>query len=266
VKAELPVRLSAGGSTQAARGVNSDHLIQDASLGLFAVLSVGNILVTEGWRAGRVGGEAIQRVITEGKATEPIPLIKMAIRGAGETLEAARTENGWDFVQVSVVLAVLRDGRIHVCWLGDCMAHRISEDQVEPLTWPHTARNRLLRDGLLTAEEEKQTISGFLTTLAYFLRGPLPEPLEIISFTPRPGDRLVLTTKGVHDVLAPSTLLDTCQTHHKPQACAERLVGLAREQGSHDHRTCIVIAFEGTGDNPPPEPRTPQRPRWQFWR
>jgi serine/threonine protein phosphatase PrpC len=169
-------------------------------------------------------------------------LIDRAFRLAGETLRAELDEDGY-YGTTYVILLLLRDGRAHISWLGDCLAHRISGAEIVLLAWPHTIREVMRRRGTLTAELEQQN-PAVARVLLHFLGGELPDPLEVVSFTPDRGDRLILTTDGVHDVLPPSELFAACQSHPAPQACADRLVSLAIERGSRDNCTSVVIAFE----------------------
>ena len=87
---------------------------------------------------------------------------------------------------------------------------------------------------------------GFVkNVLVHSLGGTLPDPVEVPSFAPRPGDRLVLTTDGVDGVVEPAALAAACRAHPDPLACAEHLVQLALDGGSRDNATAVVIAFDG---------------------
>jgi PPM family protein phosphatase len=250
-----PLAFSVAGRTDAGRRTqNDDHLLIDAELGLFLVLDAGGSWSEMGGRASRVGAEVIQRVIREGLSPEIQPrlLIESAFRVVGESLRAEPDENGW-YGASSVVLALYDSGWMYVSWLGDAMAHRVSNDVIEPLTWSHTLHNLFIRQGKLT-EEAIQAIHGdkYRRIIGYCLGNEaLPDPFEVISFAPQPGDQLILTSNGVTDSIGLSDLLQTCQSHHEPQACADRIVELALERGSLHNCTCVVIAFaEGDGGLP----------------
>lgn len=245
------LRFTAGGRTDPGpdrrptgeERVNYDHFLLDAELGLMLVLDGGGNWSGPDGRARR-GAEVIGQVVrSEPPTASPRSLIERAFRVAGETLRAELDEYG-DYGTANVVLLLLRDGRVHVSWLGDSMAHRISGDAVTPLTKPHTLLNELLRRGEFTQEVvAKRDGEKWSRVLARFLGGELPDPLEVVSFASKAGERLILTTDGVHDVLPPDELLAACRSHPDPRACADHIVALALARGSRDNCTCAVIAI-----------------------
>lgn len=235
------LRLSVGGRTDigAHRSANEDHLLVDLALGLFVVFDGGGSWRDDPSQVGPRSAPIIQRIVRAGFFAEPHKLIEQAFRAAGDDLakpdEQLFSDGG------SVALAFLREGEVHVSWLGDSMVHRVSTDKLEAITWAHTFRNFKLREGTLTEEFAARPLANVLMN---HLGGGLPPPVEVISFTPNAGDRLILTTDGVHDVLDASAILAACQTHSEPQSCVNRLIELARERGSRDNCTCVAIAFE----------------------
>ncbi|MFO0823502.1 MAG: protein phosphatase 2C domain-containing protein [Gemmataceae bacterium] len=223
---------------------NQDHLLVDLPLGLLMVLDGGGNWFGPEQRARR-GAEVIEQVVHEGLATTPPQLlIENAFRVATETLLADLDEEGQPGGVAGVVLALIQYGQVHVSWLGDAMAHRVCGGKIEALTWSHSIPNVMLRNGTWTAEVAALRGERFANVLCHYLGGELPKPLEVVSFAPNPGDRLILTTDGVHDLLLGSHFVTACQTHPETQACAVRLIELAREHGSRDNCTCVVIAFE----------------------
>jgi protein phosphatase len=166
------------------------------------------------------------------------------------------------------VLAILRAGRVFVSWAGDSMAYRVSHDAVEPLTWRHDFFTWHCRERGLS-EEERRHLWG-RNVLLHYLGWGLPDPIEVLSFVPRPGDRLVLATDGVHGLFEPAEFATACQQHPDTLACAEHLVREALSRNSRDNATCVVIAFDGPpGQEPDPPGRKPESrtrgPWWRFW-
>jgi protein phosphatase len=234
------IRFRAGGRTDVGvhpnRTSNDDFLLIDPDLGLVAVFDAGGSWSEMGGRASRVSAEIIHRVVREGSKEEPRALIGHAFRAAGEFLRSEIDDNGWWGVS-SVALALLRADSAFVSWAGDAMIHRARAEEIEPLTYPHTAWHEGVRRGFTP------TNRNYRHVLLYGLGAELPAPLEILSFEPRPGDRFVLTTNGVTDHIPAATILNACRVISDPAVCAEAVIEHAIMAGSRDNCTCAVIAF-----------------------
>ena len=261
----MSATLRAGGRTDVGvhpnRQLNEDYLLVDCELGLFAVFDAGGNWAEIGGRVGPVSAEAIQRVIREGKGGEPRDLIKRAFREAEAAHRAEHDEIGWTGA-CSVVLALFHSDRVFLSWLGDTVAHRVTSAGIELLTQPHTLWDELVRRGHTPTNPDHRKL------LLHVLGNELPDPLEIVSFVPQPGDRLVLATDGVTDHITPDTILNACRVISDPTTCAEAIIEHAIMAGSRDNCSCAVIAFERPGDGTPPEPPSsaPSRKWWQFWK
>jgi protein phosphatase len=240
-------RFRAGGRTDAGphRQANDDYLLLDAESGLVAVFDAGGSWSEMGGRASRVSAEIIHRVLRDESASGPDAraLIGRAFRAADDALRAQPDENGWCGGS-SVALALLRDGRVFVSWLGDAAAYRVTGGRIELLTPAHTVWSELVRRGTITPGNEANTNPAWRNVLLHVLGGEFPEPLEVLSFAPEPGERLVLTTDGITNHIPADTILNACRVISDPATCAEVIIEHARMAGSRDNCTCAVIAFE----------------------
>ena len=243
-------RFRAGGRTEIGpqRQANEDYLLIDLDLGLLAVFDAGGSWADGPSPAGPVSAEIIQHVLREGLGAEPDPreMIERAYRSVTARLSTRTEDADWGW-HASVALSLFWADRVLISWLGDAMVHRVTGDRIEPLTRPHTYTNELIRLGR-TAEAAAHP--NFRYVLLHVLGGELPDPLEVISFAPQPGDRLVLTTDGVANHIPDSTILDTCRVISDPTTCAEAIIEHALMAGSRDNCTCAVIAFDRA--NAPP--------------
>ena len=88
------------------------------------------------------------------------------------------------------------------------MAYRACRSAVRPPTWEHDFRTLYCRRyGLSEAEAGRYL---WKNVLVHYLGGNLPDPIEVPSIDPAPGDRLILATDGVHKLVEPADLLAAC--------------------------------------------------------
>jgi protein phosphatase len=203
-----------------------------------------------GWNAFRqLTVDTIRHRILKGKESEPEARLRDAFRAGHETIVNLHKDKSHRCMGATVVAAWIHRGRVYTPWLGDAMAFRISQGRLEHLTWRHDVRNYFMRVRKMTEEEASAACTK--NVLLWWMGGEWDshDELEIPSFAPIAGDRLILATDGVHGVhafLPDEALLETCRAHPEPKACAEEIANLALPN-SRDNITCVVLAFEGTG-------------------
>jgi serine/threonine protein phosphatase PrpC len=152
-------------------------------------------------------------------------------------------------------------GLVHV---GDSRAYMLRGEQLTQITHDDTYVQSLVDSGKLTAEEASHHPRKSVILRA--LMGADVDP-DVSIREARAGDRYMLCTDGLTDVVTAPTLLETL-AEGDPQECADRLVELALRGGGPDNVTCIVADVVNTGfgdDLPviggafldPPEPGVP---------
>ncbi|HEU5267504.1 MAG TPA: protein phosphatase 2C domain-containing protein [Jatrophihabitans sp.] len=142
------------------------------------------------------------------------------LEGMGTTLTALR------FVGSQV-------GLVHV---GDSRAYLMRHNQLAQITHDDTYVQYLVDSGKLTLDEAKDHPRKSVILRA--LLGTDVEP-DIAIREARAGDRYLLCSDGLSDVVSTETILDTMRIDD-PQDCADRLVELALRGGGPDNVTVIV--------------------------
>jgi serine/threonine protein phosphatase PrpC len=142
------------------------------------------------------------------------------LEGMGTTLTALR------FVGSQV-------GLVHV---GDSRAYLMRHNQLAQITHDDTYVQYLVDSGKLTPDEAKDHPRKSVILRA--LLGTDVEP-DIAIREAREGDRYLLCSDGLSDVVSTETILDTMRIDD-PQDCADRLVELALRGGGPDNVTVIV--------------------------
>jgi PPM family protein phosphatase len=124
-------------------------------------------------------------------------------------------------------------GLVHV---GDSRAYLLRGGSLQQMTKDETMAQALIDEGRLTPEDARSHPGQALVMRA--LTGRELEPVlqmrEVMA-----GDRYLLCSDGVSDVLSPDALTDALLTED-PQRCAYELLQLAMRAGTRDNVTCIV--------------------------
>lgn len=250
----------------------------------FALVLDGMGGMAAGELASQRGAEAVRDALRRGLdgdgGRDPRKLIERALRAGQEAvLELSRSNRQYRGCGTTIVLALVHGGNAYISWLGDSPAFRVSEGQIEKLIWEHDLRTALIRQGTIPANE--LTNCSIRNILWKYLGAEScqesrrsnqregastgsEDAIEIPSFKPRHGDRLLLATDGITGVLSPKQILEVCNFYPDPQNCADELVRCALDSGSRDNCTCAVIAFEREGGTPEVSPR-PTRKWWHFF-
>ena len=91
--------------------------------------------------ASRTAGDAILAAPRRGYGRRPAEWIGRAVRSGHEYVrELGRHDGRARNCGTTVVLALLRGGRVFVTWVGDSLAYRVSGGKAERLTRPHDMR------------------------------------------------------------------------------------------------------------------------------
>jgi protein phosphatase len=139
--------------------------------------------------------------------------------------------------------------RIALVHVGDSRAYLMRGGQLSQITHDDTYVQSLVDSGKLTAEEASHHPRKSVILRA--LTGADIDP-DISIREARKGDRYLLCSDGLSDVVTSATLLEALSTG-TPQDCADQLIELALRGGGPDNVTCIVadvVEEAGVDDMP----------------
>ncbi|MEP6598431.1 MAG: PP2C family serine/threonine-protein phosphatase [Actinomycetota bacterium] len=169
-----------------------------------------------------------------------------ANHGIADAVAADRKLDG-----MGTTLTALRftGGRVGLVHIGDSRGYLMRHGTLTQITHDDTYVQSLVDAGRITAEEAASHPRKSVILRA--LTGTEIDP-DISIREARPGDRYLLCTDGLSDVVTAQTLAETL-AEGGPQECADRLVELALRGGGPDNVTCIVAdVVEATyGDDVP---------------
>ncbi len=246
------------------RGLSDAGLCRDNNEDSFALRDdLGLYLVADGM-GGHAAGEIasalavetvqsrVERYCLAAKPDSPDPLIpsvdilRTAVQAANDEVCRAAGENpSWRGMGSTLVALWIRAERLVVAHVGDSRIYRIRHHVIEQLTEDHTLINEQLRQGLLSAEEA--AVSAHRHVLTRAIGSAQELVVDIQTLTAEAGDRYLLCTDGLTDMLADETLLSLVSALDDPSEACARLVESANREGGRDNITAVLLHMQENG-------------------
>ena len=121
--------------------------------------------------------------------------------------------------------------------IGDSRAYLFREGVLKQVTRDDTFVQMLVDQGVITADQASSHPRRAVVTQA--LQGEDVNP-SYATMVPRAGDRWLLCSDGLSNVVRPDTLAEVLTTYPDRDACAGKLIDLALHAGAPDNVTVVV--------------------------
>ncbi|RQW99996.1 PP2C family protein-serine/threonine phosphatase [Micromonospora inaquosa] len=121
--------------------------------------------------------------------------------------------------------------------VGDSRAYLFREGVLKQVTRDDTFVQMLVDQGVITAEQASSHPRRAVVTQA--LQGEEVSP-SYATMVPRDGDRWLLCSDGLSNVVRPDTLTEVLSGYPDRDACAGKLIDLALHAGAPDNVTVVV--------------------------
>jgi protein phosphatase len=178
--------------------------------------------------ASQLAAEAVRAAFLADETGDPRQALIEGFRRAQQAvLAAADDDHSLTGMGTTCSAAILRDGHLYLGHIGDSRIYLLRAGQARQLTEDHTLVARMVRDGLLSAEEAERHEQRNILTQALGLdannvAGDFPpEPEQLAA-----GDVVLLCSDGLHGLVSGREMALTAADQPLNQACLE-LVTLA---------------------------------------
>ncbi|TWG92329.1 protein phosphatase [Nocardioides sp. J9] len=169
---------------------------------------------------------------------EPTRLLHLAADESHEQLAAGVAADPARTGMATTLTAVLTDGEhTALAQVGDSRAYLLREGRLTQISHDQTMVQALVDAGRLTPEQAATSPYRHVVLQAIgadHAPEPVVQPLDL-----RPGDRLLLCSDGLSDVVSPAALQMLGGLESRSMA-AERLVLAAVDSGTRDNVTVVV--------------------------
>jgi protein phosphatase len=230
------VRFADGSRSDVGRGrpENEDNLLVDREHGLYAVADgmgghrageVASATAIETLQDAYLGGQRLEQAVAAANAAVFAKGAGDAsMRGMGTTLTA---------------IALQGDSTALLGHVGDSRAYLMRDGSVTQVTDDHSLVEQLVREGRLTPEEAHNHPQRAIITRAL----GVDSEVEVDTFRVdlKPGDRLLICSDGLTNMLSDDTIAVTLRRHADPQQAADILVDMANQAGGDDNITVVIL-------------------------
>jgi protein phosphatase len=138
---------------------------------------------------------------------------------------------------LTALLASATGTELALAHIGDSRAYLMRGGVLQQMTKDDTFVQMLVDEGVITADQASSHPRRAVVTQA--LQGDPVEP-AFSTIQPEPGDRWMLCSDGLSNVVREDTIGTVLAENAEVEACAHRLVDLARRAGGPDNITVIV--------------------------
>ncbi len=174
--------------------------------------------------------------------TEPEDVIRDAVAAALVNLRrGVEDDPSRDGMATTLTMLVSDGARILLGHVGDSRAYRYRGGHLVQLSRDHTYVQSLLEAGMLQREEiaVHPWRSVVLRSLQATPEAELSD-VDLLEVTTRPGDRLLLCSDGLTDMVGDDRIAEVLRLKD-PHSAAAVLTQAALEAGGHDNVTCVVV-------------------------
>lgn len=233
----MKLRVHAVSDVGLVREQNEDSFLVDLAHGFFAIADgLGGL--PGGEVASQTAIASLREQLVTHNNARPLDLGQFVAVAHAAVRLAARSfpPEGIGTTLTAVQMAAGRARFVHV---GDSFAFLVREGQCRPITREHNIENE--RNSIADLAPYPSNYRYALTRVVGTPEAVRP---EFFDETLRAGDRVVLATDGLTDLIEPAGVAAVCKKHSEPALVVRELVAAALERGGHDNITAIVIAVD----------------------
>lgn len=209
----------------------------------------GSLLIVADGMGGHAGGEIASRMATEivhraYYQDEHLPLFALtaSLRQANRRIyETALGDEALSGMGTTCTALVLQNGSAICAHVGDSRLYLARGHQLYLITEDHSQVREMFKQGLISAEEARYhpDKNVIFRALGSHAEVEIPTWEESV----REGDRFILCSDGLHD-LVENHEIEKAMITHEPHIACKMLVDLAKERGGHDNITVAIVWLE----------------------
>ena len=206
-----------------------------------------HLLVIADGMGGHAGGDVASSVTVgrmvaldgESHGGDALALLAATLREANTELRRRTADDPTLAGMGTTTTALMRYGnKLALAHIGDSRAYLLRGGELTRITHDHSFVQSLIDEGRITAEEAEHHPQRSVVTRV--LTGDPDDEPDLSVREARVGDRYLICSDGLTDVVRDATISETLAEHADPAGAADAFVAMALRGGGRDNVTCIV--------------------------
>jgi len=163
--------------------------------------------------------------------------LQALVQNVHERVQQTGTRFGAEGIGTTLTFAHIHGARLRLAHVGDSFALLVRGGRCRALTREHNVENERGDIFRLTSHPP-----GYRYALTRAIGQPDAIEADLYEEDLREGDRLILATDGLTDVVEEAEIVRVCAEYPVPEEACGELIGSALKRGGPDNITVIVIA------------------------
>jgi PPM family protein phosphatase len=229
--------------------------------GALAILADGMGGASGGSTASAMAVEEISRSYLANANDPPPVALKLAAESANEQIyRRSLQEEGLHGMGTTCVALAIDPPYAWVAWVGDSRLYLIRGGQIYQMTEDHSIVHEMVRRGLLKGEEAARHEDRNVVTRSLGSHQSVEVALWPEEYPVRAGDRFLLCSDGLHDLVTSAEILEIAKNGPADLA-SRRLIDEANARGGYDNISAILVDLSEAGSKEQPTvPATRESP------
>jgi len=208
--------------------------------GVIALVADGMGGCNGGEVASAMACERIPRTYFAGNGPAPVALRAALETVNAEIYQAAQAQPDLRGMGTTAVAFAVTSSHGWLAYVGDSRLYLIRRGQIYRMSEDHSMVFEMVHKGLLTAAEARNHEDRNVLSRALGSRPQVEVSCWEEPFPIQPGDRYLLCSDGLHDLVTDEKMLDLARSGELSDATAN-LVRTANENGGHDNISVILL-------------------------
>ena len=188
--------------------------------------------------ASNIAVDVLRRHLTEQELSEE-NLLKIAFSAHGAIVEAQLSRPSLGRMATTLTAAVFNGSKLVGVHCGDTRAAIARGTGIIKLTSEHSEGERLFQAGKLSKEEQISYPRNNILESALGIHGDIR--IDTFSFDLRDGDRVFLSSDGVHQVVYLREMQDVSMESSSASIFCEKMDAAVKERGARDNYSLVAV-------------------------